>query len=266
MKICVAIPVYDGKVPVRTMNCLFNELTVAHGAGDHLMINCLSSGAGIAQARNQLATEFMASEFDRLVFVDSDITWNLGDLLKLAHRGVDFVGGAYRYKRNPEQYPIAWLPDPDKLGLPVTKDGLLGVQGIPTGFLALSRNVFETMLKKFPERDLTIQNGHKCHAFFQMPFVDGHLYGEDLYFCREWIESGGKIFLDPDVTLIHWDFNPTPYAGNVGMYLNPGKEPRTVTPIFNMEDALNQLKETTEKFKDFKLKEKTNELPAINLS
>ncbi len=248
MKICVATPVYDGKMPVRTMNCLFTELSLAIGVGDTLMINCLSSSAGIAQARNQLATEFMNSKFDRLVFLDSDITWNPGDLIKLAHHDVDFVGGGYRYKRNPEQYPIAWLPDPDKKGLPVTKKGLLGVQGLPTGFLALSRNVFQTMLDKYPDRDLTIQNGHKCHAFFQMPFVDGHLYGEDLYFCRDWIESGGKIFLDPDISLTHWDFNPTPYGGNVGAFLTGGLPP-AVSPIFGLEDALNQIKEKTEKFK-----------------
>jgi hypothetical protein len=264
MKICVAIPVYDGKIPVRTMNCLFNEQAIAIGAGDHLMINCLSSSAGIAQARNQLATEFMQSEFDRLVFVDSDITWNQGDLLNLAHRDVDFVGGAYRYKRKGEEYPIAWLPDPDKKGIPQTKDGLLGVQGIPTGFLALSRKVFQTFLEKHPERDLTIQNGHKCHAFFQMPFVDGHLYGEDLYFCREWSESGGIIYLDPKVSLTHWDFNPTPYPGNVEVFLNPGMMDKKIPAILSMEDALFQLKETTEKFKN--IKENSDELPAISLS
>ena len=256
MKICVAVPVYDGKVPVRFMNCLFMEHIIALGAGDELMVNCLSSSAGIAQARNQLATEFMDSQFDRLVFIDSDITWEAGSVIKISHYEQDYVSAAYRYKRRGEEYPIAWLSDPEKKGLPLLRNGLVEVQGVPTGFLSLSRKVFQNMLDKYPERDLTIQNGHKCHAFFQMPFVDGHLYGEDLYFSREWVESGGKIFLDKHIQLTHWDFNPTPYAGNINEWLLNGGA-KTQPAQLNMEDALNNLKATTEKFKN-KLKEKEN--------
>lgn len=219
MKIFVAIPVYDGKLHVQLVRSLLNEQVLAVANGDDFTVNFLSSNAGIAQGRNQLATEFLDSGFDRLVFLDSDVTWEPGDLVRLAHQPVDFVGGCYRLKREKESYPIAWLPDPEGKGLWANEQGLLQVEGLPTGFLALSRHVFQSMLDRHPERELTIQCGQKAFCFFQMPLVDGHLYGEDFYFCREWLEGGGKIYLDPMLKLTHWDFNPTPHVGCIGEWL-----------------------------------------------
>lgn len=217
MKIFVAIPVYDGKLHVQSVRALLNEQAVAFGSGDDFRVSFLSSNAGIAQGRNQLATEFMDSGFDRMVFLDSDVTFEPGSLIKLAHQPVDFVAGCYRLKRKDESYPIAWLRGQTELW--ADRNGLIEVEGVPTGFLALSRNVFQKMLDKHPERELTIQCGQKAFCFFQMPLIDGHLYGEDFYFCREWSELGGKIYLDPEITLTHWDFNPTPHEGHIGNWI-----------------------------------------------
>lgn len=198
------------------------EQAAAFANGDDFSVNFLSSNAGIVQGRNQLATEFMDSGFDRLIFLDSDVTWELGSIVKLAHHPVDFVGGCYRLKRKEEQYPIAWIrgtAGQEFRGIDLGDNkALLEVEGVPTGFLSLSRKVFETMLEKRP-RDLTTQCGHKCYAFFQMPVMDGHLYGEDFFFCREWQELDGKIYLDPELKLTHWDFNPTPHVGHIGNWL-----------------------------------------------
>lgn len=215
MKVFVAIPVYDGKLPIQTVNCLMNEKTVAHGVGDDLTVNFLCSDAGITGARNTLATSFMDSDFDRLVFLDSDITFEPGALLKLAHMPVDFVGGAYRHKREEESYPIDWLKK-DELWWDENK--LLEVAKLPTGFLALSRKVFETIRTAHPERSY-YQSDNKGFCYFQMPFKDGIFYGEDFFFCHEWCETGGKIYLDPEIKLTHWNFNPTPYVGHIGSWL-----------------------------------------------
>lgn len=233
MKIFVAIPVYDGKLDIQSVRCLMNEQAIAILNGDDITINFLSSNAGIAQGRNQLATEFMQSDFDRLVFLDSDVTFEPGSLVKLAHQPVDFVGGCYRFKKDGESYPIAWLPDPEQKGLQANEHGLLEVQGLPTGFLALSRKVFQTMIDRHPDRDLTVQCGHSSYCFFQMPLVDGHLYGEDFYFCREWLELGGKIYLDPEIDLTHWSFKPTPFKGHIGKWLK--NRPGTIDYDYPME-------------------------------
>lgn len=208
------MPVYDGKLPVETARCLLQENLVAAVLGDELRICFLPNCSHPAQGRNQLAQQFMDSDCERLIFLDSDITFNPGDLVKIARRPEDFVGGAYRYKMDEESYPVGWL---NKEFLQATKGGLLEVASLPGGFMSISRRVFETLRERHPERHFE-HFGHRLFCWFQMPFVEGRLYGEDAIFCREWREAGGEVYLDPEIALTHWDFNK-PYAGHIGNWL-----------------------------------------------
>lgn len=218
MKIFVAIPSYDPKLQIEVVNCLLNEQKIALGIGDDFIVNMLSGDAGIVGARNQCVSKFFETDFDRFFFLDADITWEPGALVKLAHMPADFVGGAYRYKMEKEDYPINWLPDPDNKGIPLTRCGLIEVGKLPTGFLALSRKVFQTIMDAHPER-IYKHMGHPAFAFFQMFFKNGALVGEDYLFCEEWISLGGKIYLDPEIKLTHWGINPTPHVGHIGNWL-----------------------------------------------
>lgn len=215
MKIFVAIPVYDGKLQVQTVKCLLEETTVANGLGDELRVNFLPSCSVPAQGRNQLVQAFMDSDCDKLFFLDADITFEPGSIVRLAHMPVDFVGACYRYKKSDELYPINWLHKPE---LRADKFGLLEVAMLPTGFLALSRKVFEDFKRRYPGREYE-HWGKKAYAYFQMIFKDGCLHSDDTYFCKEWVEMGGKIFLDPEIPLAHWDANPTAYLGHIGNWL-----------------------------------------------
>lgn len=217
MKIVVGIPVYDGKLPVQTVRCLLNEQAVAVGAGDDFQVRFLSNCSHAAMGRNQLAQEFMDSDCERLVFLDSDVTFEPGALIKVAHAKADFVGGAYRFKFDTENYPVGW---PEQGDLWANENGHLEVVSLPGGFLSLSRKVFETLKAAHPDREYE-HMGKKAHCYFQMLFTDGHLYGEDSYFCKEWRDAGGKVFLDPELTLTHWDGNKA-FVGHVGNWLKAG--------------------------------------------
>ena len=227
MKISVGIPVYDGKLPFQSVLCLLTETSIAQALGHCLVVRLLPSCSNLAMGRNQIVKEFLASDEDRLVFLDADVTFEPGSLVKLAHYPVDFVGGAYRLKLDEEKYPMGWLPGSE---LWSDKNGLIEVAMIPSGFLSLSREVFKTFKEKYPGREYSIA-GHKNDCYFQIPYRDGALYTEDAYFCREWREAGGKIYLDPDLTLTHWDFN-RPYMGNIGNWLKKRAE---IAPIAQKE-------------------------------
>jgi hypothetical protein len=214
VKILVAIPVYDGKLPVQGVKCLLEEQTIAAGLGDELLVRFLPSCSHAAMGRNQLAQDFMDSDADRLVFLDADVTFAPGSIVKIAHYPVDFVGGAYRYKFDTENYPIGWLDKPE---LWANEHGLLEVQTLPGGFLSLSKKVFETLRAAHPEREYE-HFGKKAFCYFQMLFKDGSLYGEDSFFCKEWRDLGGQVFLDPELTLTHWDAN-RPFVGHIGNWL-----------------------------------------------
>lgn len=215
MKIFVAIPVYDGKLQVESVRALMNEQAVALMSGDDIQVRFLSNCSHAAMGRNQLAQEFMDSDCDRLVFLDADVTFEPGQLLKIAHAKSDFVGGAYRYKMDFENYPVGWLHDQKQLY--ANQHGHLEVATLPGGFLSLSKNVFQTLKEKFPERSYQ-HFGKTAHCYFQMLFADGFLCGEDSYFCKEWRDCGGQVFLDPELTLTHWEYNK-PYVGHIGNWL-----------------------------------------------
>lgn len=215
MKITVAVPVYDGKLPVQVVRSLLEEQTIAAGIGDDLRVRFLPSCSHAAMGRNQLAQDFMDSDSDRLVFLDADVTFAIGALVKIAHYPVDFVGGAYRFKLDEESYPVGWLADRAELW--ADENGLIEVGTLPGGFLSLSRKVFETLKAAHPDRGYE-HFGKIAHCYFQMCFRDGFLWGEDSMFCREWREAGGKVFLDPEITLTHWDMNK-PFTGHIGNWL-----------------------------------------------
>ena len=220
MKIFVAMPTYDGKPDCRVQKCLLDEQYIALKAGVEIQTRFLPGCSHPAMGRNQLAHEFLETDYDKLFFLDSDVTFEPGSLVKLCLQPCNLVGGTYRLKlsEQPEQYPIGWLPDPDKNGLQANAIGLLEVAALPGGFMAISRKVFETMKEKNPERTFE-HMGKKFHCFFEMKYEDGKLWGEDTKFCEDWRALGGKVFLDPELTLTHWNYEPTPFTGRIGQWL-----------------------------------------------
>ena len=229
MKILVAIPVYDGKLPVETVRCLLEEHSLGLLGGDEISVRFLPACSHPAMGRNQLAQDFMESDSERLIFLDADVTFEPGAILKIAKLPQDFVGGAYRFKLPTESYPVGWLDQPE---LWANEHGLLEVASLPGGFLSLSRKVFELLKAAHPERGYE-HFGKTAHAYFLMPFVEGHLYGEDSFFCREWRDLGGQVFLDPELWLTHWDFN-RPYLGHIGRWL---KARAKETPMTQPKEA-----------------------------
>jgi hypothetical protein len=223
MKIFVAIPTYDGKLDVRVAGNLMTEQNIARAKGHEFDVRFLPGCSHPAMGRNQLVQEFLDSKFDKLFFLDSDITWEPGTITYLCHMPREFVGACYRYKKEHESYPLGWLPDPDGKGLYSDELGLIEVANLPGGFCALSRQAFER-IQDFKPNKIFRHFGMKAYCHYEMRFENGNLWGEDAGFCKEFREAGGKVYLKPDVSLTHWDFRPTPYEGNLGNWLG-GKRP-----------------------------------------
>lgn len=216
MKIFVAMPVYDGKLPLQTASSLLQEQLLAGQNGHELVFSFLPSCSVPATGRNQLVEAFLQSDCDRLVFVDSDISFPIGSLLRIAAQPAEFVGGCYRYKVENESYPITF--DRSKPEVWSNEHGLIEVETLPTGFLALSRSVFEKFKSSYPGRE-SHHHGNPMYAFFQMVFKEGIMWSEDTYFCKEWRDIGGKVYLDPGLRLTHWEHTYKPYEGHIGNWL-----------------------------------------------
>lgn len=209
--IFVAIPAFGG-LACETAGAMFNELALAYHAGITIVPALLpNSSGGIPIARNQLVRDFLESGCERLLFLDADVGFAPGALLKIASAPVDFVAGAYRYKTDDrEHYPVEWLEKDELWADPET--GLLEVKSVPAGFLSLSRRVFERLKEAFPNRGYTAPLG-EFHGYFYSPIGAT----EDGAFCADWRSIGGQVWLDPTIALDH--VGPKNFRGNIGNWL-----------------------------------------------
>lgn len=173
----------------------------------------------ITMVRNSICKDFLASKSDRLVFVDSDVSWDIGSLLKLASYPVDIVGGAYRYKDPNERYPVFFLKS-DK-GIWTDDRGLVEVAALPGGFTCISRSALLRIREKFPDR-VYQWGGQEFYAYFDNPYRDGSMIGEDIGFCMMAREAGEKVYLDPSLRLTHVE-GAQEYTGRIEDWLREGK-------------------------------------------
>lgn len=216
MLIAVAIPCYDGKVSAATLDSLLAEQLIAHSEGHVLDVARLEGCSSIPSARNVLVYDFLQSRSERLVFIDSDMGWEPGSLTELATCAHDIVGGAYRLKNDSGDFVIRWLPGEAPLW--ADAEGTLPCAGLGTGFLAISRRAFETIAEAFPNR--TYRDQHRQpYAYFDMPFADGTMWGEDLRFCEMARAAGLEIRVKPELNLSHIAGPNHAYTGRLGDWL-----------------------------------------------
>ena len=156
----------------------------------------------ITRARDTSAAEFLKSEFERLLFIDSDIEFKVSDVIRLWNLDADIAVGAYRVKKV-DSHLTVWkdgkLTDLDQFIEPVEVDYA------GTGFFMVKRHVFEKLIELHPDWEyMEGQKGGRCWAFFQDPIEDGIHLSEDYFFCKRSREAGFKIICDPKIHLKHW--------------------------------------------------------------
>lgn len=174
----------------------------------------------VDDARNFLVREFMKSGAKTMVFIDDDVGWDTESFAKLIlYKDVDIVGGAYPLKQRFEDYPIRIRSDvPNLMARP---DGLLEVEGIPTGFMRIERHVIEKLSEKrkhlwFKGKEAK-EDDPMLQVIFERMMVDGHRWSGDLNFCREARLLGMKVWVDPEMTFTHQ--GQQRWEGHLGNYL-----------------------------------------------
>lgn len=213
----IAIPAYTGTIHLGTMRSLFTDLLALQDRGDAWSLQDEVGNALIADARALIVAQFLASECDTLVFIDSDVVWEKGALLRLIDAPVDVVAGIYPQRKDPVGYCVRWLPNEE---LWADKDtGLLEVAGVPAGFLKITRNALEKMVDQYPDSEFYVESApdHRAWALFADYRIGKSKMGEDYSFCRRWTDMNGKVWVDPEIKMGHIG-NKT-FEGHLGDYL-----------------------------------------------
>lgn len=215
--IFLALPAYDGKIHWETTHSIINEMMVASNLGFKIKLVIHPGNSIIQRARNLLLMQFLETDCTHIMFIDSDVAWEMGKVCHLARANVEIVGGAYPVKREPEQYMVRYLEKTELWA--DSKTGFLEVEGVPGGFLCIRRDVIEGMIKQNPQ--LLYEEGaatdNKAYLLFDMPLENGQHWGEDMWFCRLARKCGYKVWLDPEINFLHIGYKA--FSGSVGKWL-----------------------------------------------
>jgi hypothetical protein len=220
------MPAHSGQVHYATTVSLLQSFLVLAGGGTVPMFRCWPGDSLLPHARNTLLAHFLTTECTDLVFVDADVAWEEPEtLVRLLSHDVDFVAGVYRHKRDPESYPINWLPKPELWADPAT--GLLEVADVPMGFTRMRRAMVQKIFDAYSMKAYRHHSAPdlECRAVFELEWNPCGFFGEDFVFCKRWRDLGGKVWIDPDLTLTHVGLKT--FDGNIGKWLKsqiPAKE------------------------------------------
>lgn len=197
-------------------------------AGIRVRLQWVRGNSNLARARNELVAEFLASDCTDLLWIDDDMGWQPGDVIRLLASDKDFIGGVGRKKSDsPDNASETWcarfLPD-------IVQDdmGAIQVAGIGTGFAKVSREVFESVKAAHPDwkrpglgsQSPAVRDQFYC--FYR--FVDDANGGasEDIAFCDTWRAIGGTVWADPKIELVH--VGEREFTGSFSILMQPESE------------------------------------------
>lgn len=216
MKVVLCIPTI-----IKPYQCLLDSIEksipVLEKANiDHYMVTEVGSPY-ISHARSKLLRKALDAGAEIIIFLDHDISFDPGDLLKLIQTDGDVVAGTYRFKKEGvEEYMGAIMTDDDGYPL-VREDGCIKSHSIPAGFLKIT----EPAVLRFMEGYPNLCYGKKyCLSvdLFNHGAHNGVWYGEDYAFSRNWRALGQDIWLIPDMNINH-HAGDTIFYGNYHKFL-----------------------------------------------
>lgn len=190
-------------------------MAVAEAAGHECVSAYQIGNPYISAARSQMLHKAMVAGCDAFVFIDDDLSWRPGDLLKLIDTEGDVCGGTYRFRKPEEEYMAAVLCHEDTTPIVRPSDGAMQACRLPGGFLKLTREAVRKFGATYP--GLIYGEGHGLTPgldLFNHGVIDGVWYGEDYAFSKRWVERCGDLWLVPDLTITHHGWDGADYVGN----------------------------------------------------
>lgn len=191
-------------IPVPTVSSLLNTTAWLDQNGVPNFTSIVGGGT-ICSARCQIAKAFLDGDFDKLVFIDSDMSWAVEDFIRLIALStkLDMVAGAYQGRFDP---PYFYMKSPDEVPSPTTLEknqyGCIKMAGIGMGFTVVSRKVMEKLAEKAPT--IKFRDDDVLPEIFRFDKDEnGNFRGEDMNFFDDARKLGFDLWVEPRITLGH---------------------------------------------------------------
>lgn len=194
-------------------------MAVSAAAGIAVDLCHIAEHCHVDDARNAMVREFLMSKASHLIFIDNDVGFSPDSLIRLIQHdpAVDMVAGVYPLKEDEEGYPVR-VKDGAELWADV--NGLVEVEGLPTGFLRISRTCLERMVEQFGDRKFYGRGQSRedmpHYILFERTYESETRYSGDYAFCEKWKSIGGKMYVDPEMHFSHSGTHE--WTGTLGDY------------------------------------------------
>lgn len=170
------------------------------------VVRRVASSAAIDRMRCDMATSALGDGFERLMWIDSDVSFAPAAVEQLIRHDLPIVAGLYP-KKGARAFAVYFEDDTKELQM--GEGGyLLDVKYVGTGFLLTHRMVYDDIRRTFGLPMCNTKWGQPTVPFF-LPMVvpdgaDGFWYlGEDFAFCERARQAGHKITIDSTIRLGH---------------------------------------------------------------
>lgn len=217
-KLLLALPIY-GSLESRFAFSLIEAIGrfTKSNPGFDVQMTPLIGDSLVCRARNSLTRLFMESDCTHMLFIDSDLTFSPEQIIRLMSHDVEVVGGLYCKKQDgPDaELVINVCANPIQID-GGTKDGLMTVRYVGTGFLLVEKSVIQRMIDKWPEIAYKEDPDHKktawdiWHSGVYDYAANGYpndwprrYLSEDWWFCQRCQDLGIKVWVDRRVSLKH---------------------------------------------------------------
>lgn len=210
MSILIAMPCYGGIVSDKTTKGLFNLGKELRTAGiDHGLLT-MANESLVTKARSRMSNFFINNtEYEKILFIDSDIGFEPFDVFKLIESNKDIVCGAYPMKSIPLQYNY-------NISKPEVQEGdLIKIENIGFGFVLIHRKVFLSIqqqygeeLKYYPSSNSTSyppteKEFHNSYHYFLELKKNMCYLPEDFSFFERSKSVGYESWLNTSIRLCH---------------------------------------------------------------
>ena len=217
-KLFIALPAYDFKVSLKLAISLARFAQEAPKHGIEIQIGSICGCSVVSRARNLLAKDLLESNCTDLMFIDSDINFEPGDIFRLLAWTTDpkkgIVAGVPRTRKTEKVY-IATLDFDENNELTMNGMGLVRAKRVATAFMMVRREVFEKMVEAHPEWNYYDDRSDRMlNAMFDFKVTDEGYIGEDFLFCDRTRELGFEVWVDPTISLGHMGVQE--YEGQFG--------------------------------------------------
>lgn len=187
----------------------------------------------VGRNRNRACADFLASECDEMLMIDTDIVFNASHVDSILSHKVPLVYGMYPKKQAKLELCLCtmldYVEDPTAILVEVRRAG--------SGFVKIHRSLLEMMKE---------ENGGPCRRYtnhgrpewdfwrvgvFDMPFAihDGEYLSEDWSFCETARAMGVPVLVDQQIQLRHEGTAIYPLTSSLSPEPTPDVPPEVLT-------------------------------------